>query len=81
VKDTRLIHRLQCRYFLFALLTVLAAVQSQAQQTPTAKTQIIHAGKLIYVRNGHVTADAYITVIGERIAAICVGSRGKYNGG
>ena len=61
---------LQSRYFLIVLLTVFAPTQSEAQQPPTTRTQIIHAGKLIDVRTGHVTADAYITVIGERIAAI-----------
>jgi imidazolonepropionase-like amidohydrolase len=71
VKETCLRHHLQqpC-YFVLALLTVFAAIPSQAQQTSTAKTQVIHAGKLIDVRTGHVTADAYITVTGERIAAI-----------
>jgi imidazolonepropionase-like amidohydrolase len=71
VKDTCLIHRLQqCRYLLVALLTVVAIQQSQAQQSSAAKTQIIHAGKLLDVRTGHIAADAYITVVGERIAAI-----------
>jgi imidazolonepropionase-like amidohydrolase len=72
VKDTCLIHRrsLQCTALLFALLAGLAAAPSHAQQTPAPQTQIIHAGKLIDVRSGHVTTDAYITVTGERIAAI-----------
>jgi imidazolonepropionase-like amidohydrolase len=71
VKDTCLIHRLQqCRCFLLPLLTVLATINSPAQQTPATKTQIIHAGKLIDVRTGHIAADAYITVVGERIAAV-----------
>ena len=71
VKDIRLIHRLQqCRYFLFAILTVLVGIQSQAQQPSAMKTQIIHAGKLVDVRTGHVTENAYITVVGERIAAV-----------
>ena len=66
-----MIHRLQpCRCLLLALVTVFATVPSQAQQTSAAKTQIIHAGKLIDVRTGHLAADAYITVVGERIAAI-----------
>src|ERR1700733_13925342 len=71
VKETCLRHPLQQRrFFVFALLTVFAAIPSQAQQTSTTRTQVIHAGKLIDVRTGRVTADAYITVTGERIAAI-----------
>jgi imidazolonepropionase-like amidohydrolase len=69
VKETCLSHSMQpCRYLFFAVLTVLAA--AQAQQASTPRTQIIHAGKLIDVRTGHITADAYITVTGDRIAAI-----------
>jgi hypothetical protein len=61
-----LIHRLQqCRYLLLVLL--LATLQSQAQQASAPKTQIIHAGKLLDVRTGHIAADAYITVTGDRI--------------
>jgi imidazolonepropionase-like amidohydrolase len=66
-----LIHRLQqCRCFLLPLLTVLATIHSLAQQTPATKTQIIHAGKLLDVRTGHIQTDAYITVIGERIDSV-----------
>jgi imidazolonepropionase-like amidohydrolase len=64
-------HRLQqCRCFLFALLIAFLTVPSHSQQTPPARTQIIHAGKLIDVRTGQIATDAYITVIGEKIAAI-----------
>jgi hypothetical protein len=72
VKDICLIHRrsLECTSLLFALFAVLAATPSHAQQSPAPATQIIHAGKLIDVRTGQVTTDAYITVTGERIAAI-----------
>jgi imidazolonepropionase-like amidohydrolase len=71
VKDNRLKRPVpQYRCFLFAFLIVLAAVPSEAQQPSTARTQIIHAGKLIDVRTGHITTDAYITVVGERIAAV-----------
>jgi imidazolonepropionase-like amidohydrolase len=71
MKETCLRHPLQKRrFFVFALLTVFAALPSQAQQTSTTRTQVIHAGKLIDVRTGRVTADAYITLTGERIAAI-----------
>ena len=65
-------HLQQCRCFLLALLTVFATIHCQAQQAPAAKTQIIHAGKLLDVRTGHIAADAYITVVGERIAAVSV---------
>jgi imidazolonepropionase-like amidohydrolase len=66
-----LIHPLQqCRCCLLALLTVFAAVPSQAQPASPPKTQIIHAGKLLDVRTGHIVSDAYIIVTGERIAAI-----------
>ena len=66
-----MIHHLsQCRCFLLALSTVFATAPFQAQQTSAAKTQVVHAGKLIDVRTGQVTTDAYITVVGEKIAAI-----------
>ena len=69
VKDTCLIHRLQqCRCLLLVLL--FATLQSQAQQASAPKTQIIHAGKLLDVRTGHIAADAYITVTSDRIASI-----------
>jgi imidazolonepropionase-like amidohydrolase len=71
VKDARLIRRFQqCASLLSAILTMFLTAPSHAQQTPAPQTQIIHAGKLIDVRTGHVTTDAYITVTHERIAAI-----------
>jgi imidazolonepropionase-like amidohydrolase len=65
------ISRLQpCRYFFLALLILSTILNSGAQQTSAPKTQIIHAGKLLDVRTGHIETDAYITVIGERIDSI-----------
>ena len=52
-------HPLQCRCFLFALFAAFATVSMQGQATPAAKTQIVHAGKLIDVRTGKVATDAY----------------------
>ena len=52
------------------------AAQSPASQTPSAtasspaKMQVVHAGKLIDVRTGHVTPNAYIIIRGERIDSI-----------
>jgi len=60
----------RCRWFLFAFLSAIAATPSYSQQTPQAKTQVIHAGKLVDVRSGKITTNAYITVVGDRIAAI-----------
>ena len=59
---------LQSRFLL--TFAFFAIVQSQAQQTTATKSQIIHAGKLIDVRSGHIATDAYITVTGERIVAV-----------
>jgi len=59
-----------CRYFLVSGLILLATTAMQAQPAPAAKTQIVHAGKLVDVRTGHIASDAYITVTGERIASI-----------
>jgi len=60
--------RLQpCRYF---LLILFATLNSGGQQTAAPKTQIIHAGKLLDVRTGHIETDAYITVAGQRIDSI-----------
>jgi imidazolonepropionase-like amidohydrolase len=70
-RDSCLIrHLLHCRCFLLALFAAFATVSMQGQATPAAKMQIVHAGKLIDVRTGQVTNDAYITVTGEKIAAI-----------
>ncbi len=61
-------HRfLFCCRLLIAFVSVSAALQAAAQ-----KAQVVHAGKLIDVRTGKVTAGAYITITGERITAISI---------
>ncbi len=50
-------------------ICVLACASVQAQ-TPAPKEIAVHAGRLIDVRNGQVTKDAYIVIQGKRIKAI-----------
>ena len=58
------------------LATFFAALSLHAQTVPPAApaalvtTQIVHAGKLLDVRTGHITQDAYITIKGQRIDSI-----------
>ena len=51
-----------------ACLLVLHALAQTPASMPQA--QVVHAGHLVDVRTGHVTADAYITVNGDRVTAI-----------
>lgn len=60
----------KCRWFLLAFLSAIAATPSYSQRAPLGKTQVIHAGKLVDVRSGNVTSNAYITVVGDRITAV-----------
>jgi imidazolonepropionase-like amidohydrolase len=57
------------RLSLLFAFSAITCIVSQAQ-TPSSKEITVHAGRLIDVRNGQVTKDAYITVQDERITAI-----------
>ncbi len=57
-------HPIICR-LLIALMCLSAILEAAAQ-----KPQVVHAGKLIDVRTGTLTAGVYITIVGERITAI-----------
>jgi imidazolonepropionase-like amidohydrolase len=52
-----------------SILCALACFAVQAQSA-TPKELAVHAGRLIDVRNGQVTKDAYILIQGDRIKAI-----------
>ena len=58
------------RCFSYLLVPLIATLPALAQKPVPIKTLVIHAGKLIDVRTGNITPDAYITVSGERITAI-----------
>ena len=66
-------HRLQlcCRLLAFVPAATLLPSHAMAQTPPApATTQVVHAGLLVDVRDGHVTRDAYISITGERVTAI-----------
>lgn len=37
---------------------------------PPAKTEVVRAGKLVDVRTGNITQDAYIVITGDRIVSV-----------
>src|SRR5216683_2571703 len=60
-----------CRQAGCALMLVFfVAMASSAQQDSTRATAAIHAGRLIDVRTGRVTANAYITIAKDRIVGL-----------
>src|SRR5882724_5826816 len=60
-----------CRQAGCALMLVFFVVMaSSAQQDSTRATAAIHAGRLIDVRTGRVTANAYITIAKDRIVGL-----------
>src|SRR5712692_12073183 len=60
-----------CRQAGCALMLVFFVVMaSSAQQDSTRATAAIHAGRLIDVRTGRVTANAYITIAKDRIVGV-----------
>ncbi len=61
------LRKIQCFIFLLACI-VLPSHQSSAQAPP--KQIAVHAGRLIDVRSGQVTNDAYILISGERIVSV-----------
>jgi imidazolonepropionase-like amidohydrolase len=54
---------------LVAAFFIITTANTQAQ-TPPPKEITVHAGRLIDVRNGQVTNDAYIVIQGDRIKSI-----------
>jgi imidazolonepropionase-like amidohydrolase len=56
------------RFILPAVCIVLLNISAQAQPAP--KQIAVHAGRLIDVRSGQVTNDAYILISGERIVSV-----------
>ena len=59
------------RYCVYALMLVLlAGASSFAQQDSAKATVAIHAGRLIDVRTGRVTTNAYIMIAKDRIVGI-----------
>lgn len=62
--------RIQVSALLLSALLLFPATVVRAQQEAAAPTVAIHAGKLVDVRTGKVTQDAYIVVVKDRIARI-----------
>ena len=58
------------RHFARALMLVFFAVASSAQQDSAKATAVIHAGRLIDVRTGRVTVNAYIRIAKDRIVGL-----------
>jgi len=58
------------RHIALLFMLVLAGAASLAQQDSANPTAIIHAGRVIDVRTGRVTANAYITIAKDRILAV-----------
>ncbi len=67
------------RHQVLAICLVVLALRAKAVPAPSpetppsaspVKTQVVHAGKLIDVRTGRVTQDAYIVIKGQRIESI-----------
>ncbi len=64
-------YRLQLCCRLLSILPAAALLLPPASaQGGSAATQVVHAGRLIDVRDGHVTQDAYISIAGERVISI-----------
>ena len=64
-------YRLQlCCRLLFILPAAALLLPPASAQGGSAATQVVHAGRLIDVRDGHVTQDAYISIAGERVISI-----------
>ena len=63
-----------CSFFLCVVLSsflILTAAKAAAQAPASAPKQVaVHAGKLLDVRTGKVTNDAYILIAGERIVSV-----------
>lgn len=60
---------LKQRFSLFLVFSVISAVTALAQSS-TPKEMVVHAGRLIDVRTGDVTKDAYIVIQGQRIVSV-----------
>ena len=54
---------------LIALCIAMSPAVASAQ-TPPSKQLAVHAGKLLDVRTGKLTKDAYIVIAGERIVSV-----------
>ncbi len=67
--ETTLAQRSACASLLLALMTAPSA-SAQPSAPASAPLQVVHAGKLIDVRSGRATTDAYITVQGTRILSV-----------
>jgi imidazolonepropionase-like amidohydrolase len=60
-----------CRQVAHIFILVFVGVMAASAQQDAAKaTAVIHAGRLIDVRSGRVTTNAYITIAKDRILAI-----------
>src|SRR5689334_18196403 len=61
---------MMCRLFCLASLLVLAVATTVLAQQPAPKIIVVKAGRVLDVRTGQMTDNAFILIEGDRIRAV-----------